>query len=413
MSITIRTQTRQTSTIGDPVPDQDWTITSDTGPLKPTTSVQAAIIPANQTVHPGDIVTLDGSKSTGTGTLIYTWAQLKGTTATLSPSSTSPTITFPASNNTNGGISIEHSLTFQLTVHDTTKASSSATAVVDIKPAATPPPIPPPSPPPPAPTPSPPPPSPTPSPPPVNIMGTVAVQNLSTDTTDAEIQTWINAVKIQCDRDVAPIWTNSVNFVFVPKGQKPPLADWYAVFSDTSDDPGALAYHESGPNGEPLIKVFTKTERQAGESPSIGFSHEILESIADADANTTLKGLDPSGRPCLMFQEICDPCESSFYQINGITLSDFVTPDWFNESPFSHDMDFLKIISNKFQLAQGGYEEVSYDNGTTWTQIDKFSQRKSLHENPGSRHTLYKKRPEERRKSTFEVDKSWDVRVKK
>jgi hypothetical protein len=389
-------------------------------------TTKAIIIPATSVANAGTLVTLDGSSSTGDG-LKFAWAQPEGTTVKLADIH-SPKISFTTPSNMSSGREIEHHVKFTLYVTDKNNVADHTSAVISI-PGAPPTPIPTPAPvPAPVPTPTPTPtpvpvpsptpvpapvPSPTPTPSPVKIMGVIAVQNLSTDTTDTEVQSWITALKKQSDRDVAPAWGSSVDFVFVPKSQKPPVADWYAVFLDTSDSPGALAYHDVGPNGQPLSKIFTKTERQAGESPSIGFSHEIIECIGDPSANVTLKGLDPSGKPCLMYQELCDPCESSFYQIDGVTLSDFVFPNWFNELPKTADMDYLKVIPKQFQLASGGYEEVSYDNGQTWTEIDKASTRAALHQSEHSRHALYKKRSEQRKNSTFEVDTTWDVRIRK
>jgi hypothetical protein len=256
-------------------------------------------------------------------------------------------------------------------------------------------------------------PTPTPVPAPIKIMGTIAVQNLSTDTTDAAIQQWIAATKIQCDTHVAPMWGSSVNFVFIPKGITPPLADAYAAFMDRTGEAGALAWHDVGRNGEPTIVVGTKDEANAGQSSSVGWSHEVCETIGDWNADTILKGLDPDGKPCNMFQEICDPVESSLYQISGVQVSDFVFPNWFNELPKTNAFDQLNAVSKQYQLAVGGYEELSYDNNKTWVTVQKDSKRAALHGIAGSRHTLYKKKPEDRKKSEFEVDKTWDVRVRR
>jgi hypothetical protein len=366
LSTTVRTQTRQTSTIGDPVPDQDWNITSDTGILKPVTAVQAAIIPSSQIVHVGDTITLDGSKSTGTGTLIYTWAQTKGTTATLSPSSTAPTITFAASNNTSGGVSIEHTLTFQLTVHDTTKASSSAIATVDIKPAATPspPPIPPPSPPP-IPPPSPPP-IPPPSPPPSAPVKFVAdVINHSSKLSNAQLQTLCSAIKTQLDRDGAPFWGSTAEFNFGPAVAGHAKL---GVF-DNSDQPGALGWHDDV-NNQVTIEIF-----YIGTLADVGvtISHEMLETIGDYNANTTVPGIAPDGRACTYFTENCDPVESDVYQINGIDVSNFVTPAWFQitQAVGTPDgrFDFLKNTTKPFDIDRGGYMEISYDGGRSWSEV--------------------------------------------
>jgi hypothetical protein len=250
---------------------------------------------------------------------------------------------------------------------------------------------------------------PAPTPTPVIVPAAiVAVQNLTTDTTDADVQKWTAALKKQMDRDVYPAWGKSVDFVFVPKGITPPVADWYAVFLDTSDVAGALAYHDVGPNNEPLSKIFTVTERQAGESPSIGYSHELLECISDPDANTQVPGLDGSGKPCLFFKENCDPVESSIYQIDGVDLSDFVTPAWFGLTA-QLLLDQLKITSKPFEIAPGGYSEISYDNGQTWVTIQKDTKRNHEY----GRHKLYKTPQDQRKKSEFEVNKEWDVRVRK
>lgn len=39
-------------------------------------------------------------------------------------------------------------------------------------------------------------------------------------------------------------------------GTLPPLADWYCNFLDNADNSGGLAWHDVGPNNEPLIEIF-------------------------------------------------------------------------------------------------------------------------------------------------------------
>jgi hypothetical protein len=219
-------------------------------------------------------------------------------------------------------------------------------------------------------------------------------------------------VKTQLDRDVAPLWGNTCDFIIIPKNQTPPLADGYATFSDNADISGDLGFHDVGPNGEPIIKVFTKESERFGESPSITFSHEVIECIGDWNANTTVQGVDEQGKPCLYFREACDAVESDFYQINGVSLSNFVSPSWFSETG-SIPFDFLGKITKPFQIDHGGYIELSYDNGRSWVEVDKASKRLDIHKSPHSRWALYKKPKDQRIKSTFEVDTTWDVRTRK
>lgn len=250
--------------------------------------------------------------------------------------------------------------------------------------------------------PKPPAPTPTPTPTPkVNILGTVAVVNQSTTDSDATVQKWINAVKIQADRDISRFWGGSVDFQFVGK-KDPPPADWYCLITDNSDTAEALGWHDVAANGEPIIKVFTEFEAQGAGSSSITLSHEIAESISDTNANTTIQGFDEKGKPCLYFLENCDPVEDNTYQINGVDVSDFITRQWFVQGSTAQ-LDMMSQVKKPFQILPQGYMEISYDNGQTWTQVNKNSKRAKLHRSDESRYALYKKAIDKRKKSTFKI----------
>jgi len=235
-------------------------------------------------------------------------------------------------------------------------------------------------------------------------MGTCAVINASTTDSDSKVKSYIDAVQIQVDKDISVYWGYTVNLVFVPGGGNAviPKSDWYAGFFDNSDQAGALAWHDVGPNGEPLIKVFTKDTEDAGLSPSSSFSHEVAESLSDPNANTTVQGFDNNGKPALLFRENADPVESTSYQINGLDVSDFATPNWFVSSS-KGPWDFMEQTTAPFQMLQGGYEMYSYDNGVTWNQVDKQSKRLAMHKSPHSRWALYKKKHNERVRSKFKI----------
>lgn len=237
-------------------------------------------------------------------------------------------------------------------------------------------------------------------------MGTCAVVNFSSTDSDDQVKSYIGAVQTRVDRDISAYWGYTVNLVFIPGGESAviPKSDWCAGFFDDSDDPGALAWHDLGPNGEPLIKVFTKDSRNAGVSPSSSFSHEVAESISDPLANTTVEGFDNNGNPALLFRENADPVESATYQINGLDMSNFVTPTWFvprSNGPW----DFMNQTTDPFQMLEGGYEMYSYDNGTSWNQVDKQSKKLSMHKSHHSRWALYQKKHNQRIRSTFKVSR--------
>lgn len=94
--------------------------------------VPVARVSADQSVNPGDRVTLDGSASSysGTGTMTYAWTQTGGTTVTLTgPTTATPTFTAPSV--TGGDV-----LTFQLVVSAGGSSSSPVTTRVSVAPPA-------------------------------------------------------------------------------------------------------------------------------------------------------------------------------------------------------------------------------------------------------------------------------------
>ena len=111
----------------------------------------------------------------------------------------------------------------------------------------------------------------------------------------------------------------------------------------------------------------------------------MLETIGDYDANTIVPATDPNGKPCTYFEENCDPVESDSYKVNGIDVSNFVTPTWFKLPQVAGTpdgrFDFLQNTNKPFELDSGGYMEVSYDGGRQMVRevqrrtsgFDKFS----------------------------------------
>jgi hypothetical protein len=117
------------------------------------------------------------------------------------------------------------------------------------------------------------------------------------------------------------------------------------------------------PDGLPLGKVFAKTTVDEGGAVSVTASHELLEMLGDPDINLTAELDDASGKPSKFYAyEVCDACEDdSFgYKINGVLVSDFVYPAYFESfrTAKSTQFDFGKKITAPFTLLKGGYISV-------------------------------------------------------
>jgi hypothetical protein len=153
--------------------------------------------------------------------------------------------------------------------------------------------------------------------------------------------------------------------------QKQPLTAgwWQVVITDDPDQAGALGYHEMTSAGTPLGKVFAALDIDTGSWWTVTASHELLEMLADPWINWCAES--PDGK--LFALEVCDAVEADSlgYEIDGVMLSDFITPSWF-EPTEADRFDFMKRVSKQLELAPGGYISV-LDPSKGWTQLSAES----------------------------------------
>ena len=192
---------------------------------------------------------------------------------------------------------------------------------------------------------------------------TIACFNQATVALGVDLDKLIAAIQAFVDRDVAPVWgtparlAKSTGFV---------KSQWAMVFLDNADQPGALAYHDLTPDGLPLAKVFVKTTLANHDLVSVSASHELVEMLVDPAINLLATGPDPK---TVYAYESADPVEALSYPINGIPMTDFVYPSYFENfhKPGSVQFDRLKKVNRPFQILPGGYQ-IIFKNGK-WTQI--------------------------------------------
>jgi len=128
------------------------------------------------------------------------------------------------------------------------------------------------------------------------------------------------------------------------------------------DDHAALAaFHDV--YDDFLTVVFVKESIDTGVSWTVTLSHEILEAIIDPDCDKSVKF---GAR--IYALEVCAPVQGddSGYEINGIKVSDFITPEWFTggKSPNVH-RDFTGCLFEPRTALTGSYFMVAdYRNGT-------------------------------------------------
>lgn len=207
----------------------------------------------------------------------------------------------------------------------------------------------------------------------------VAVLNRSSVLSDTEVSDIVDALRKQ-GRHFDDVWGIDWRLNFASKKQIS-RDNWGGranlVALDNSDVANALGYHDLTPDGFPLGKVFAHTVQNFKGVVSATFSHELAEMALDPRINLTA---EDTSRGVFVAYEACDSVEADAlgYEIDGVLVSDFVTPEFFDPTALSRpgstfcygDRTYRQgkaQLSKPFQLASGGYELI-YVPGRGWTQ---------------------------------------------
>ncbi len=181
-------------------------------------------------------------------------------------------------------------------------------------------------------------------------MRTITFVNQSTVVTKADAQAAVAALQTQVTRDFLPAWGITATLALGDAN-----AHGEKIFIlDTSDQAGALGYHKVDKFLSPVGFVFAKTTQDDGETWQSCASHELLEQLADPWVFSTVLALW-RGNITLLALEVCDPVESDVYKIDGVEMSNFVLPNWFEKQGQS-PVDFLRKLRAPLTLTSGGYQ---------------------------------------------------------
>jgi len=152
------------------------------------------------------------------------------------------------------------------------------------------------------------------------------------------------------DQYFLPIWGYPVK-LYNTKAAKP--TDWQFIYFDDADTAGALGYHDLTVKGQPVSKIFVKTTQQANEVVSVTACHELFEMVIDPIANLWAQNSDGTEYA----YEMSDPVEEDTFLVDGVEMSNFVHPAWFE--PFKHPpgtkFDHLGLLKAPFTMTKGGY----------------------------------------------------------
>jgi hypothetical protein len=167
----------------------------------------------------------------------------------------------------------------------------------------------------------------------------------------SELSAVAAALQKQVVRDFGPIWGITADVAAFPSLEDIPLDYWPIIIQEDLPRPEAAGYHEDD-LGEPYALV------RLTDDWSVTASHEMLEILADPWGRHMIAGpspIHPEARVKFLV-EVCDPCPDVSYKVNGIAVSDFYTPHFFDPvGTQGVRYSYTGALTAPRQVLKGGY----------------------------------------------------------
>jgi hypothetical protein len=209
----------------------------------------------------------------------------------------------------------------------------------------------------------------------VPLTDHVAIVSLTSDVPTKILLQAAAALQKQITRDFTPFWGLSAtvdafdDIADVPSDYHPVV-----VFGDAEELMGRLEFAIGEQYAADLVDDFERARlsglhlnaftRQpfalvaATDTWSVTLSHEVLEMLADPFGNRLIAAahpLDPRQRVKYLL-EVCDPCQGMWYPVNGVPVSDFFTPRYFDPVRVDRSRySFTGELEYPLQILEGGY----------------------------------------------------------
>jgi hypothetical protein len=188
------------------------------------------------------------------------------------------------------------------------------------------------------------------------------------------------------DQYFLPVWGYPVK-LYNTDAPKP--TDWQFLYIDDADTAGALGYHDLTKDGQPVSKVFVKTTLEDHQVVSVTACHELFEMVIDPIANLWAQAADGTEYA----YEMSDPVEEDTFPVDGILMSNFVHPSWFE--PFKHPsgtkFDHLGLLTKPFSMTKGGYMIIKKKGKVTEVFASKAKEKRFAQEHRRGHRSEYRK----------------------
>ncbi len=170
------------------------------------------------------------------------------------------------------------------------------------------------------------------------------------------------ALNVQVTRDLPQFWNVQATVSYRPDPNSIPQGMW-PVQLVKSLPPGEGGFHMTKHN-QPYAKVIYSA---GSDDWTIDASHETLEMLVDPYGNRlqTSNAIEIDQSRIVTAEgkfeylvEACDPCEANkfAYPIDGISVSDFITPDFYDPDVTSNARySFTGSVKKPREILPGGY----------------------------------------------------------
>lgn len=184
------------------------------------------------------------------------------------------------------------------------------------------------------------------------------------------------ALNLQVTRDLPQFWPITATVMYLPNPKKVPAGVWPVQLVKTLP-PDEGGFH-SDKHKQPYSKVIASKDDPTW---TIDTSHEILEMLVDPYGNRMQSSVaievvggkikDGVGQFNYLV-EACDPCEANqyAYTINGIAVSDFITPHFYDPLQTAGTRySFTGALKAPRQILPGGYISWVNNDLDEWQQL--------------------------------------------
>jgi hypothetical protein len=195
------------------------------------------------------------------------------------------------------------------------------------------------------------------------------------DTSFSELARVSAALQKQVARDFAPLWEIQATVDAFAKLEDVPIGYWPVIVQ------ADIGFNAAGIHLDKDGQPFSLVQYEAGWS--LTASHEVLEMLGDPFGDRLIAGesIKPGQGRVEYLVEVCDPSEdiAFAYTVNGVTVSDFYTPQFFEpvKNPGVR-YGYTAALTGPRQVLKGGYLSWHDPVSDHWWQQTFFGAKKAF-----------------------------------